>query len=94
MTQKEQEATANVIFHLSFLTIRGREAFLPHQCLQKELIHHKVNKRKILKSNVFEKWQESSDVYVSVSKNSGVLSVKNNGIDVLKYTNFSLFICK
>lgn len=93
MTQREQEATMRVIFHLSFLTIWGREAFLPHQCLQKELIHHKENKRKILKSNVFEKSQESSDVYARVSKkNSGVLSVKNNGIDVLKYTNFSLFI--
>lgn len=58
----------NAIFHLSFLTMRGREAFLPHQCLQKELIHHKVNKRELLKSNVFEKLQENSDVYVSVSK--------------------------
>lgn len=71
MTQTEQEATRNVIFHLSFLTIRGREAFSPHQCLQQELIHHEVNKRKILKSNVPEKSQEC-DVYASVSEDSGV----------------------
>lgn len=84
MTQREQEATTNVIFHLSFLTILGREAFLPHQCLQQELIHHEVNKRKILKSNVPEKSQESGDVYASVSEDSGVLSVNNNGIVGLK----------
>lgn len=84
MTQREQETTMYVIFHLSFLTIRGREAFSPHHCLKQELIHHQVNKCKILKSNVPEKSQESNDVYVSVSEDSGVLSVKNNGIDGLQ----------
>lgn len=64
MTQGEQEATLNVIIQLSSLTMRGREAFLLYQCLQKGLIHHKANKRKILKSNMFEQSQESSDVYV------------------------------
>lgn len=78
MTQREQqEATMNVIFHLSSRTIR---LFCP----KRAEIHHRVNKRRILKSHVLEKSQEGCGVYVWVAENAAVLSVKNNGIDVLK----------